>query len=452
MSIVPHDPEEFTGELLPDQILVSTDTRWTQRGQRIVKLITGFLLGQGTSQSLNILAGLFLVRKLSVESYGQFGLAVAFQAFFSILMDLGFASTIIPLVGERRNDRALIGTYIRAAKHLRDRMFWILAPVAAAAFLGIVYKQHWSLSVKLLLIGSVLLSLYSEAKVSYFSAPLFIFGRLQEFYVPQVFSAIFRLLAYVGLAFAGGLNGWTAAGLTALTITVNGSLICKAAHRYIKWPNKDNPEAERELLHYILPASPAIIFAAFQAQISLFLVSIFGGGTLFIAEVTALGRIGQLFVVFSTFNTIVVEPYIARLSRERLRRTYIGIVLLSCIACIPVLLGGFFRPDISVWILGAKYEGLKDVIGLYLLSCCMNFVSATIWIMNRARKWVFWSGSIVEVVLLIGVQIAFLSLVGVKNTREAVLFNLASSFCYMGAHGYVCIYGFLKGPRLAPAE
>ena len=65
--------------------------------------------------------------------------------------------------------------------------------------------------------------------------------------------------------------------------------------------------------------------------------------------------------------------------------------------------------------------------------------------MNRARKWVFWSGSILEVVLLLAVQIAFFVLVGVRTTQEAVFLALASSGCYLVAHGYVSIRGFIKG-------
>ncbi len=194
-----------------------------------MRTLTGFLLGQGAAQGVAVLAGLFLVRRLSIEAYAQFGLASGFQALFSTLMDLGFASTIIPMVGERRDDRSLVGRYVRSAKHLRDLAFWILAPVTTVAFFAIMYKQHWSLVVQVLLLGSVLVALYSGGKVSYFSAPLFLFGRLREYYMPQVVSGAGRLAAYIVLGVTGGLNAWTAAGLNALNIAVNGSWLEKKA-------------------------------------------------------------------------------------------------------------------------------------------------------------------------------------------------------------------------------
>jgi hypothetical protein len=87
-------------------------------------------------------------------------------------MDMGYASTIIPLVGERVNDRALVGSYPRAAKHLRDNAFWILSPFVGIAFLATMHKHHWGWTTQTVLLLSVLLSLYSSGPVSYYSAPL----------------------------------------------------------------------------------------------------------------------------------------------------------------------------------------------------------------------------------------------------------------------------------------
>jgi hypothetical protein len=275
---------------------------------------------------------------------------------------------------------------------------------------------------------------------------LFIFGRLREYYVPQIQSGAARLISYLCLTAAGSLNAWTAAGLSALNITLNGALIERASRKYLDWPSHDNASIDSELLRYILPASPAIVFSAFQSQISLFLVSVFGG-TLNIAEVTALSRIGQIFAVLMTFNTMVVEPYISRQSRPGLLKKFFLLTLLASAACTPIVLMAFVFPGVFIFIIGAKYQHVQGLMGWFILSCCMNFVAGLIWIMNRARKWVFWSGSLLEVGLLLVVQTAFLLGIGVRTTRQAVLFGLASSCCYLVAHGYVTVYGFLKGSR-----
>lgn len=421
------------------------------RGRHIAQTLLNFCLGQGALQIVGALGGLLLVRKLTVDAYAQVGLVTGFQAVISILMDLGFASTIIPLVGEHTGDRALVGRYVRAARALRNRSFWTIAPVATAVFVAIMHRHHWSVRIQLALIASVLLSLYSGGKVAYFSAPLFIYGRLRDFYVPQVVAGLGRLLAYLALAFTGGLNAWTAAGLSAINVAVVAQMLQRKSDRLVVWPTQDSPETQKQIMRYVLPAAPAMIFAALQSQISLFLVSLFGG-TVDIAQVAALGRIGQLFAVLMSFNVIVIEPYVARLAPARLLRNFLGLLLLAAIACSPVVLLAFRHPGFYTAILGGKYANLAPEMGWLILGSCINYLAGLLWIMNRARKWLFWSGSILEIVSLLLVQFTFLAFIGVRTVHQAVLFAFASSFCYILSHGYVSLFGFFKGSPVAPSS
>lgn len=411
------------------------------RGRRVAALIVNFCVGQGALQLVGVLGGLLLVRRLSVEAYAQLGLAMGFYALIAVLMDLGFASTIVPLVGDRRDDGALVGRYVRAARHLRNRSFWLLAPVAIAAFLAIMHRHHWDWRVEAMLTVSVLLALYSGGKVSYYSAPFFLHGRLREFYLPQVISGAVRLLAYLGLALLGWLNAVTAAMLTTLNVVVNGELLEKRSRAYLIYPQVESAETNREMFQYILPAAPAMIFAAFQSQISLFLVSIFGG-TVDVAGVAALGRIGQLFAVLMTFNVIVIEPYFARLDRGRLVTQYMVLLGIACGGCLPLVLLAFYTPGVYLWVLGPKYAGLAAEMGWLVAGACISFVAGTIWIMNRARKWLFWSGTWLEIGLLLVLQAAFLLRYGVRTVHQAVLFTLVTSFGPLLAHGYVSVLGF----------
>jgi O-antigen/teichoic acid export membrane protein len=418
------------------------DLQW----QRIVRVTAGFFFGQGTLQGVNVLVGLFLVRALSVEHYAQFGLAFGFQTTASLLVDLGYTSTIIPLVGERVNDRALVGSYLRAAKRLRDRAFWIIGPFAAIAFLAILHKHHWSRLTQSMLLLSVLLSLYASGPVSYYSAPLLLYRRLREYYLPQTLSGFVRLLAYLGLEIAGGLNACTAAGLSSLNVLLNAILLRRSSLRYVEWPTSNQPRVNREVLSYILPAIPTFIFAAFQSQIALFLINAFGQ-TANVAEVVALGRLAQLFVVLMSFNMIVVEPRIARFNREKLLRIYLQLVLLAGGFGLLVVTAAFLFPAPFLWLIGPKYSNLGPVVGWVVLTGCFNYAANLIWVMNRARRWIFWRGTILEIAAMLSVDICFVALVGVRDTRHAILFTLASSISAVCTHAYIGVYGFLKGER-----
>jgi O-antigen/teichoic acid export membrane protein len=339
-----------------------------------------------------------------------------------------------------------VGSYLRAAKHLRDRAFWILGPFAAIAFLAIMHKHHWSWVTQTVLVLSVLLTLYSSGPVSYYSAPLFLYRRLREFYIPQTLSALVRLLVYLGLEVVGGLNACTAAGLSSLNVLLNSILLRRRGCLYVEWPRNNEPEVNREVLNYILPAIPTFIFAAFQSQIALFLVNAFGH-TANVAQVAALGRLSQLFVVLTTFNLIILEPRIARLSREKLLRTYLQLILFASGFCLSVVVLAFAFPAPFVWLIGPKYRNLSDIVGWVVLTACLNYTANLIWIMNRARRWIFWRGTIVEISAMLLVDTCFVAFVGVRDTRQAILFTLASSVSAVCTHSYIGAYGFFKGER-----
>jgi O-antigen/teichoic acid export membrane protein len=444
MSLPPEDEidQAIASSLHPGPALLRD--AFITRGRRILGVVTSFLVGQGTAQGLSVLAGLFLVRHLSIEAYAQLGLALGFQAMFTALMDLGFAGTIIPLVGPRKDDRPLVGRYVRSAKHLRDLSFYCLAPIAALASLGVMHRQHWSFGLQVALLLSTLVALYFAGKASYFSSVLIMHGKLSVYYVLQVIASLIRLGSYVVLALVGGLGAGVAAAIGALTILLTAQWYARQAKSLMDWPSRDDAATDKQIVRYIMPAAPALLFSAFQAQLTLFLISIFGGQTAYIAQVAALGRIGQLFAVLTTFNLMVVEPFIARRTHHRLLPTFVAITGVACCVLTPVVYAAFTWPQVFLLLIGPKYSNLRDLLGWVILAATINYIAGLIWMMNRARKWVFWSGSFLEVGLLVAVQIAFLLLVGIRDTRDAVMLTLAASVCVLIAHSYVSFIGFWR--------
>jgi len=317
----------------------------------------------------------------------------------------------------------------------------MFSPLVALFFLVITHRQGWQWPVQLGLLASVLVALYSSSSMAYYSAPLFLHRRMRDFYVPQTISSACRLVFYLVLNALGALNSLAAAGGNALNVAANGYLLKKRGSKFIDLPEHDQPEVRKEILLYVMPAMPAILLGAFHGQIALLLISIFGQ-TVNIAQVSALSRLAQLFNLLMTFNVVIVEPYVARLSREKLLTSYFRFIALAIAGGVLLSVFAFLAPGVFLWILGSKYAELRSLIGWVVLTACINYVAGLVWIMNRSRKWVFWRGTVAEISLLAVVQIGFLITFGVRSTREAVFFNFASSFCYVVAHTYVALYGF----------
>jgi O-antigen/teichoic acid export membrane protein len=414
-------------------------------------LVATFFAGQGAVQLLSVIFGLVIVRLLSVESYAQFSLALGFQLTLGSLMDLGYAGTIVPLVGERFAEPGVVGSYVAAAKHHRDRIFLLLSPFATICFCLLGRKHHWELFTQFLLLLSILIQLYFSGRASYYSAPLMLQRDMTKLYRPQVLSAVLRCVAPWPMLVFGALNGWTAALLNALVQVYNSARLRRSSRPYMREPRQSDPQVNREMLRYVVPAMPAVIFWAFQSQISLYLITVFGK-TVNMAQVAALGRLAQMFTILMAFNVVVVEPYFARLDRSALPRRYLQAVVLAGLLCFSVSVLSFCFPRPLLWLLGPNYSDLTGEVGWMVLSGSVFHFSGVIWIINRSRRWLFWSGTAMEIGLTVVSEILFIAIRGVSTTHDAILISVVAAISVLIAHSFVSVYGFLHGPRKVEPE
>lgn len=75
-----------------------------------------FLAWQGTTMAGNLLRGFLRVLLRPISEYAKFVVVYAVQGSFVVLMDVGIAGSLMPLVGERVNDRQWIGDLIASLR------------------------------------------------------------------------------------------------------------------------------------------------------------------------------------------------------------------------------------------------------------------------------------------------------------------------------------------------
>jgi O-antigen/teichoic acid export membrane protein len=409
------------------------------------------MTGQGLVQLLSLSIGLLLLRWLSVDNYAQFSVAFGFQTTLSLLTDLGFSGTIIALVGPRGNNPKVVGSYIRSGRHLRSVMLVCLTPVAAVVYVGIAREHHWGILTSSLLFLSIIASIYFTGMVSYHGAPLLIRGRLSHYYRHQMAGASFRLVASGLLYVTGGLYAWTTSWVNALGFLLIGWLNARESHPFAELPAQPIPEVTRQMVRYVTPNLPSMIFFALQGQFSLFLISFFGQ-TRSIAEVGALGRLGQIFILISGFNGAVIEPFIARLPKERVLRSYLTVLAAASAIAGVVVCFGFLEPRPFLLLLGAKYASLRKEIGWLVLGSSCSYLVSVVLTMNVARRWVYWTTSWVTIGLIIATQIVFLCLFKMDSTIHVIYFGAANSIAYLVACLFNSVYGYIRGPRIQIPE
>jgi len=362
-----------------------------------------FLLAQGVLQILMAVGGFLLLRWMPVEEYARFTLAFAIQSAMIAIADIGFSGAIVPLVGRRTGEPATIGAYIAGARRLRQ---WLLPFVMVGGFLAFLLLgrrqgvEFAHLAVLFLLVAA---TVWTNAVSVLNGAPLVIRQDLRFLQVIQNGMAVLRIGGYALGHVAGILGSVLALGLNTLLNGGLAGLLRRRARPHVDVPDGNAPSAvaaRAEILRFIRPQVPILIFNALQGQIIIFLASMFGrGGSL--AETGALTRLNLIFAVAPYLLGWVVQPYFASIeSRLVVRRFWqiTGAGFLT-LACAP--LAGWVLPEPFLWLLGPSYSHLRAEVALLLLGGSLGAAVGLVSTLLFARRWVF-TDAIVWIGLLTG--------------------------------------------------
>jgi len=405
-----------------------------------------FLTGQISVQFLNLILGFLLLRWFTKAEFAQFGLAFAFQGTVSSLVDLGFSGSIVALVGENKADRGVVGKYIDAARTLRGRLSVVGIAVSCLIFPVLALRQGWSINTTLLLLGAIIATVLFQNKIVY-SAPLLIYNELKPFYRSQTVASCVRLITTSVLYVFGLLSAASAACVVAISTGIMGTLYQRSASSLFQESRDDTRKYTQEMIRYLSPMMPVIIFSTLQNQIVIALAAWFGK-TANIAEVAALGRLAQLFLVLGAFNAVIVQPYIAGVPLGSLVIRYLQILSGAVLVAGALATLGFVFPEVFLWILGKNYAGLGSEVSLSIGAACLNYIAGVMFTMNAGRKWVFWWSTALEIFLLIVIDILCVRFVALDTTLGLMKFSLITGATFLAIHAINGAYGLYHRNRL----
>jgi O-antigen/teichoic acid export membrane protein len=199
---------------------------------------------------------------------------------------------------------------------------------------------------------------------------------------------------------------------------------------------------------YLAPIWAGMIFYAFHGQIQIFLISVFGS-TRSVAEVTALARIGQLLVFVSAFVSTILVPVVARASRARLARVYGQSLALVFSFCAALWLSALLMPQVYLWLLGPKYEGLQHELALSVAASAAAFFSASLFAFNNARRWTGRWTATFSIVGAIIIDLAFVFGGDLSHVRGVLLLSLATNLFPVLPNGVAAWWGYRSEKEVA---
>jgi len=405
-----------------------------------------FIASQGLATAGNLFYGFLCVRLLPLSGYAKYAIAFGFMGSLTVLMDIGVSSTLLPLIGERIDDRKLIADYVASVRQLAHRVFLLVVPVAIVAFPLIVRRQHWTWEADAGIISIILVAGWCARVSGTYGAVLIVRRDRTMWYRVQIISS-YGTLALLGMFWAGNcLNA-----ISAILINVAGMAFVSVAyffraHRLLGVSGHASREKRRAIVHLALPSIPNAIFYAWHGQIALVLITFFGR-TPAVASLGALSRFAQMFLLLAQMNPLLIEPHFAKLPRALLKRNYVLALAAAGSVCVCVSGLAARFPELYLWVLGQKYSGLRFEVLLVVLGSSIYYLQGVMWTIHSSRRFVYWWNNSAVICVTLAIEIFFIVRVDLSTVRAVLTMNLATAAGSLFLSILTGAYGFARGPR-----
>jgi len=409
--------------------------------------ILQFVMKQGIAVAGNLVYGLLCVRLLPVPEYAKFAVLFGYMGSLTVLLDMGIAGTLAPLVGEQIANLELIANYLASLRRLALKLYVVAAPLSILVFVLLVQRRHWGFWVVAQMAVVLLIAAWVARVSGSYGSVLILRRDRAHYYRAQIAGSLGSLALLLVFWAAHRLNIYVGILLNLAQITYIASTYFLRARHLLGVKGKSSPEKEKAIIRLATPNVPGVIFYSIQGQVTLMLITVFGHSSTSVANIGALNRLSQILVFFSQMNPILVEPFFARLPAARLKRTYLLALGLVAICASAFSALAFVFPRMFLWILGHNYSELHSEVSLVILASAIQYIAGFIWVVNSSRRFVYWWNNFAIIVFTLLVEASFIWKFDLSSIQNVLILNIASAFVSLSMAVAATIYGFVRGPQ-----
>jgi O-antigen/teichoic acid export membrane protein len=392
-----------------------------------VPLLGRFITGQGTIVAINLVTGFLILRALSISEYAIYVLVSLLQTIGSMGTDLGMSQAVVTLGAPMREDKRSFSSLVASAIRLRKRLFLAVAPVVLVIAYAILPVEARGAVVGIVAVLLALAIAWVQQSGSLATAILNANHDSSGLFRAGVSAAVIRL-ALVSLVCSSMPYAVSAIAINFAGAAVNTALLWSRSKHFLEDGEVVARQYTDRLVGFMKPLFPGILYYLVQGQVAIVLLA-WAGATVAVAEVGALGRLGQVIGVLAMLNGFFIQPYFAcLLDRRQFARRAAQLGLILAVGCVLVTLSSIVAPSAWLLVLGPQYRGLADQLVIALLGAQLSVIGATLYTVVIATGRTV--GQWLQIPLGIGAQLLFLANIGVKGTEDALLLNLLPAATY----------------------
>jgi O-antigen/teichoic acid export membrane protein len=407
----------------PASPLPTVSTTPLDRMMERAKELGRFVSVQILAQAIGVVSGILLVRTLSRSEYAFFTIANSMQGTMNLLADTGLSIGLTSIGGKVWQDRHRFGQLINTTMRLRRYFAAIAVTVVTPILVWMLVTNGSTYGYAAAVTAVVLVGLNYQLTIGVFGVVPRLLTQVSRLQRADLFAALLRLVV-LAVAYSLLLNAVTAVLASVVALALQDALLKRWAADGIDTKAPMSDADRRALLKIVKNLMPTTIFYCVQGQITIWLMSFFGG-TQRVAEIGALGRLGIMFSIVASVMTTIVVPRFARyqapglLKRRFLQITSGFIAFGLALVALAALL-----PGPLLWILGSKYALLERELLLMMILTAVNSVVGAMWSLNSAKAWIEYAW--LHIPSTLAAQAFLLWLLDVSTLRGALLFGILS--------------------------
>jgi O-antigen/teichoic acid export membrane protein len=394
-------------------------------------------------QALGFASGILIIRLLPVQEYAFYTLANTMLGTMTVLSDGGISAGVMAQGGRVWKDKEKLGVVLATGLDLRKKFAIGSLLIMLPVLFYLLVRNNASWITSLLIVLSLIPAFFAVLSDSL----LEIVPKLHQAIIPlqknQMMVAIGRLFLSALVVF---IFPWSFAVILASGIPrIYGNFkLRKISYKFAEKNLSPDIEIRNQILTVVKRIMPGTIYFAFNGQLTIWLLSIFGTATS-LAQVGAIGRFSLIFGILGTVSTMLISPYFAKSADNnyRLRVKFYSYLLVLIFIIISILLFVNCFSALFLSILGTNYKDLHFELILVLTASSMSFLSGISFNILSSKGWptppvIIIAGNICFV--LLGIY-----LFDIRELRQVLFFNIFIGVFPIIIHS---LYFFYKTKRI----
>jgi len=394
------------------------------------------------SQGSQIAVALLVVRTLPKEQYAWYTMVIALQAAAVTFAASGMGPAMMAMGGPVAHDPRDLGRVIKSSLQLRWVLLFVSSAFAFPVYAYLFYRNGCPPLIMAAMLAAAGIMLFQAIQKELLSFPLIL---NRQYNIPQVANLLMNvgrgvvIVGLVQIAWVGPVSYLFASLL--VNFVVLSFYLNPSTRIYADLDSTYDPELlpryRRFALNGILPSLSTI----FQAQIGIFLISLFGNVSR-VADLGALMRLGLLTLVPLAAIQSILVPRLARAetTKSTLRIWLIAVGMSAILGCFFVIVIYLLRDQI-VLLFGKDYASLRSVVTLYAISQGIIVFAATCECIVNARGWL--RHSWFRPLVVLAAQIVLLPWLDLSTLKGVILLSMAGGVGYQLFNGFLIVRGAL---------